>query len=420
MDAALQRAAELAHLGLLARLEPELGRAAALAARSGPFQGVPFLGKDLGGGAAGLTPAAGSNALRRRTQDADQDDALFARFRAAGLVPFGLTTVPEFGLALSSDPARNPWNPALTPGGSSGGAAGAVTAGIVAMAHATDAAGSTRVPAACCGLVGLKASRGAMPGGPFFGNHIMGIATELVVARSVRDVTTAFDLMQGFGDAPPASVGFSDPPVIGMIVSNRYGPAQTQAARDAAQALGGTVKIIAAPDILGAKAMALARIILSVSLAEWLDSYGIGAAEVSPIIAAHADEGRHVSARHLFVASRDMAQLADQTKTAFDSVDVMLSPMLSGPPPPLGHFDFGRTDVAGHLAQMEAMAPNAVLANVSGFPAIVLPFGLVDGLPIGIQMMGRPGSDRALLALAARLETSAPRFAFPYSIAGHP
>ena len=161
MEAALSRAAELAHLGLLARIEPELGRAGAVEAAPGPFQGVPFLGKDLGTGAAGMTPCAGSVALRRRTKDQEQDDALFARFRAGGLVPFGLTTVPEFGFALTSDPARNPWNPALTPGGSSGGAAGTVAAGIVAIAHATDAAGSTRVPAACCGLVGLKPSRGA-------------------------------------------------------------------------------------------------------------------------------------------------------------------------------------------------------------------------------------------------------------------
>lgn len=420
MEAALQRAAELTHLGLLARLEPELGRAGALVAAPGPFQGVPFLGKDLGTGAAGMTPRAGSAALRQRMRDNDHDDALFARFRAGGLVPFGLTTVPEFGFALTSDPARNPWNPGLTPGGSSGGAAGAVAAGIVAIAHATDAAGSTRVPAACCGLVGLKSSRGAMPGGAFFGNHLMGIASELVLARSVRDVATAFELMNGFGDAPPAPVHFSDKPLIGLAISAGCGPAQARAARDAAGALDGVVRTIEPPDALGARALALARIILSVSLSEWLDSFGIGLQDVRPIAAALASEGRLTPAKTLFVASRDMAQLAEQTRHLFDTVDIILSPVLSGPPPPLGHFDMAGTDVTAHLARMSAMAPNAALANVTGFPALVLPFGMEGGLPIGVQLMGPLGSDRALLAHGKRLQEMAPKLTYPYPIAGHP
>ena len=420
MEAALQRAAEVEYLGLLARLERDLGRAGAVLAAPGPFQGVPFLGKDLGAGAAGMTPCAGSPALRRQLVDNGQDDALFARFRAGGLVPFGLTTVPEFGFALTADPACNPWNPALTPGGSSGGAAGAVAAGIVAIAHATDAAGSTRVPAACCGLVGLKASRGAMPGGPFFGNHIMGIASELVLARSVRDVATAFGLMDGYGDAPPAPVSFGSTPVIGLILPDMCGPAQTRAASEAAETLGYPVRYLAPPDALGAKALDLVRLILSVSLGEWLDSNMIDLTEVSPMAAALATEGRNTTAKTLFVASREIVQLTDQAQKAFDSVDFVLSPVLSGAPPPLGHFDANATDVTAHMARMQAMAPHAALANVTGFPALVLPFGLENGLPVGVQLMGRLGSDRALLALGAKLEAMAPKLVFPYSIAGHP
>jgi amidase len=120
------------------------------------------------------------------------------RFRAAGLAPVGLSTVPEFGFALSSEPpggpvARNPFDEGRTPGGSSGGAAAAVAGGIVAIAHGTDAAGSIRVPAACCGLWGLKPSRGAEASGPIFANHLMGIASEGVLARSLRDVAAAFE-----------------------------------------------------------------------------------------------------------------------------------------------------------------------------------------------------------------------------------
>jgi amidase len=126
------------------------------------------------------------------------------RFRAAGLAPVGLSTVPEFGFALSSEPpggpvARNPFDEGRTPGGSSGGAAAAVAGGIVAIAHGTDAAGSIRVPAACCGLWGLKPSRGAEASGPIFANHLMGIASEGVLARSLRDVAAAFEDLRDAG-----------------------------------------------------------------------------------------------------------------------------------------------------------------------------------------------------------------------------
>ena len=156
------------------------------------------------------------------------------------------------------------------------------------------------------------------------------------------------------------------------------------------------------------------------SLSEWLDSFGIGLDDVTPIAAALASQGRTTSARTLFVASRDMAQLADQTRRLFDGVDFVLSPVLSGSPPPLGHFDMTGTDVTAHLAQMNAMAPNAALANVTGFPALVVPFGMDDGLPIGVQLLGPMGSDRALLALGNLLEEMAPKLTYPYPIAGHP
>src|SRR5262249_54589037 len=200
MEASLERADEYSGLGAIAALDRQMGLDASRAwgqtspGRGGaPFGGVPFLAKDLGNYARGLKVTAGCRALARRTEAEGADSDLFARFRGAGLLPFGLTTVPEFGLCLTSEPpggpvARNPWDPSRSLGGSSGGAAGAGTAGIVAIAHATDAAGSIRVPAACCGLVGLKPTRGATPNGPAFGNYLMGLAGELVLARTLRDV----------------------------------------------------------------------------------------------------------------------------------------------------------------------------------------------------------------------------------------
>jgi len=203
MEASLAACDAQAGLGAVVLLEAGMGRSGAGAAdacpagQRGPLHGLPFLGKDLGAAARGLAIGAGPQAVRARAVPAPEDSDLFSGFRRAGLIPFGLTATPPFGLSLDSTPeqappARNPWNPDLTPGGSSGGAAAAVAAGLVAMAHATDAAGSIRVPAACCGLVGLKPSRGATPGGPDYNNHLMGIAAEGVLARSVRDVTTAF------------------------------------------------------------------------------------------------------------------------------------------------------------------------------------------------------------------------------------
>lgn len=421
--AAAVKAAGKDDLGLVVRLAP------APEVRSGPFGGVPFLGKDLGSAAAGLGPRAGSLAVPGT--DPPTDSALFARFRTGGLVPIGLTAVPEFGLALTSEPqggppARNPWNPDLSPGGSSGGAAGAVAAGIVAIAHATDAAGSIRVPAACCGVTGLKPSRGAMPCGPDFGNHLMGLASELVVARSVRDVAAAFDLAAG-ADGPlpyPAPVALPDRPRIALCLPARVASAQTRAVERAAEALAATgcaVTRLPAPDDLGARSAAVARLVLSVSLAEWLAALGAeAAAKVSPLAAAVAAEGRATPATALFAASREMARIGAAARALFHDFDAVLMPVLSGPPPRIGHFAMQATDAAAHFAAMEALAPNACLANVAGCPALALPFGMEGDLPVGVQIMGPLGSDRALLAIGATIEADAPRLVFPHPVAGHP
>lgn len=427
MEAALAAVAGDVSLGAVVRCDPGMGRTGALNPGRGPFAGVPFLGKDLGSAAKGLATAGGSAALRRRLSDPARDSALFRRFRAGGLVPFGLTTVPEFGLALTSDPARNPFDRRLSPGGSSGGAAAAVAGGLVAMAHATDAAGSIRVPAACCGLVGLKPSRGAVPGGPDFGNHLMGLASELVLARSVRDVTTAFRLVSGRAQTPcgdPAAMAFSTPVKVALCLPDRCGSDQQAAARTAAlalEALGARVEDRPAPDAWGATAARLARMVLTASLAEWMASTGVADDGLSPVAAAIAAGGRALPATALFAASREMAQLSGTVWQMFERIDVLLSPVLSGAPPVVGAFDMTRADPAAHFAQMEATAPNAALANVAGCPALVLPFGTdAAGLPLGVQLMGPIGSDLALLALAARLAALAPPVAFPAPIAGHP
>ena len=434
MEASLAACDTQAGLGAVVFKDATLALSAADAADTGkargPFHGVPILGKDLGSAAKGLPISAGAAALRARIQPSDTDSDLFTAFKDAGLIPFGTTATPPFGLALDSapeglPPARNPWNPALTPGGSSGGAAVAVVSGIVAMAHATDAAGSIRVPAACCGLVGLKPSRGAVPGGPGFDNHLMGIASELVLARSVRDVTAAFNAVRlSAFDAP-----LPDVPSIALVLPARCDAAQIHAARATADALAKTgchVTEINAPDAaeidaLGREAHGIAKLILSVSLAEWLTALNIPDDQVPPLAAVLAAEGRAASATALFTATRRMARLADAAAKLFATADAILCPVLSSPPPPIGAFDLSHTDTAAHFAKMEAFAPNAALANVAGLPALALPFGMqADDLPVGVQLWAPHGSDPLLCHLAAKIEATAPPLIYPNPIAGLP
>lgn len=400
--------------GAVVRVEPDAGRGF----EAGPFGGVPFLGKDLGSGAAGMTPVAGSAALARRRRDKAADSDLFARFRAAGLVPFGLTTVPEFGLALTSDPAVNPWDARLSPGGSSGGAAAAVAGGIVAIAHATDAAGSIRMPAACCGLVGLKPSRGAVPMGPDQGNWLMGLASELVLARSVRDVVAAFDAVaepwagdRGFGFGRVA-----------VMIPEGCDAVQSGAVREMARlaaGLGLEVEERAFPTAMAARADVVAQRVLTASLAEWMGFLGVSGEELTPIAAAVLNDGRAMGAAELFAVSREMAVLTAEWEGWMAGVDAVVSPVLRDGVPEVRAFDMQARDVAAHFAQMGAVAPGAAMANVAGYPALVIPFA-GGGIPVGVQIAARVGCDRALLALGARLAAVAPVVAYPYAIAGHP
>lgn len=437
MQAAIDACKGAAELGIVARLEPELGLAAArgrdLARKRGeacgPLQGLPFLGKDLGGHAAGMMPAAGSAALRANSEDPATNDDLFDAFETAGLLPFGLSTVPEFGLALTSEPpgkppARNPFDRALSPGGSSGGAAAAVAAGLVALAHATDAAGSIRVPAACCGLVGLKASRQLMPGAPHFNNYLMGIAAEGVLARSVRDCEAIFDAVR-------LERPVSCPPVVRPL--QRLGLCTPRTASDATSAkmdalaraldnAGLDVIELLSPDELGAKAQRLAGLVFAVSLASWLDAVGVPNDDISPISAAMATKGRALPAPALYEASTEIARLSHQSAQLFGDLDALIMPVLADGPPQIGAFDPAQTDTDARLNQMNAIAPNAALANISGLPALAMPFGMMPAprahLPFGIQLMGPMESDKALFDLAKKIEAIAPPIRFPGPIAG--
>ena len=181
---------------------------------------------------------------------------------------------------------------------------------------------------------------------------------------------------------------------------------------------GCTVHDIPAPDDMGAEAHALARTILSVSLTEWLAALQITDDQVPPLVAALAAEGRATPATVLFAATGRMARLSDRARMMFASADAVLFPVLSSKPPPLGAFDLSQTDTSAHFARMEAFAPNAALANVAGLPALALPCGMADGLPLGVQLWGPIGADLALCRLAALIEARTPALNYPHPIAG--
>ena len=444
MEAAIA-AAEADPFGALTCIKQDLGRKQASlfdarlasdddAARQAPFAGVPFLAKDLGNAAQLLPVNAGSPAIAARTKPEQEDSLLFQRFRHAGLAPFGVTTVPEFGLALTSEPpngppARNPWNADYSPGGSSGGAAAAVSSGIVALAHATDAAGSIRVPAACCGLVGLKPSRGLTPNAPSFANHLLGMVGELVLARSVRDVRAALVSVAGHTQGPSGELTLGGVPVkplrLGLVTSaeSGVGEAQANAIQNTALTLEGLGHVVTqietdALNQLASESARIVRTILTVSLANRLETMGIRRDEVSALAVATAEEGRRLSAAELLVACTDAAKIAHGTWRLFDEVDLIVMPMLGQSAPRIGAMPLNHSNTNAHWRKMEEIAPRATLANVAGVPALSLPVGLdPDGMPLAVQLIGPIGADLLLLEIARQLEAAEP-WSHPYPIAG--
>ncbi|MBL0373670.1 amidase [Rhizobium sp. KVB221] len=445
MQASLAAAEVHASLGAIAHLDSGMGLAGAAAMdmeRLGeperfaarPFAGVPTLAKDLGGPFAGLPVTAGSRLFKREGGQADSD--LAARFRDAGFCLFGLTTSPEFGLSLSSEPAigpicRNPLDPTRTAGGSSGGSAAAVAAGIVSIAHATDAGGSIRVPAACCGLVGLKPGRGAMPAGPAFGNHLGGIASELAVCRTVRDTAEIFNALRGKARGP-----FPDPAVadvenrrlrVGVLLdTGRQYPTDADrlaAVEAAARALGPdghTIVPLEWADFEPGVA-AISRAfgdIVSVNLATLFQTLALDVANTEPLTQAFVARGQAMAATALWDSLNAGVLVSRDLWSIFDTVDCILMPMLSSAPLAIGSFPSDHQDTDLHLDRMNAFAPLAALANVSGFPALTLPFGNdAGGLPLPVQIMAPMGHEPLLLSLAARLEAEC-RWQHRFPIAG--
>jgi amidase len=398
----------------------------------GPFAGVPFLIKDVPF-AEGVPFTIGSRAVP--DIPAPHDHHLMARFRAAGLVTLGQTTVPELALSFSTEsvrygPTRNPWDPARGVGGSSGGAAAMVAAGAVPMAHANDGAGSIRVPASCCGLVGLKPSRGRTPCGPDTGEAVFGCAYEFAVTRTVRDAAHLLDAVHGpaagdkYGAPPPArpyaAELAADPDPLRVAVTTKawsgapVDPEVAAATEDTARVLEGMGHLVTgAGPAVDWDTVLRGTTLNAVAMADPLATAPRrpDPATLEAVSRRLLDEFRTSTALDVLAGLHAHNRVTRAVGTFFTEYDLLVTPTLGQLPAPHGtlRYDDPEHTVDSWLRSLFEYAPFPGVFNISGQPAISLPLGhSAAGLPIGVQLVAPYGREDLLLRVAARLEEALP------------
>jgi amidase len=397
--------------------------------------------KDLICSQAGEPLWMGNRALRAADHRAAGDSYLFERFRRAGLVAIGRSKTPEFGFTVTTEPeafgpARNPWSPAHSTGGSSGGSAAAVAARVVPLAHANDGGGSIRVPASECGLVGLKPSRGRVSLGPALGEGWSGLVAEGVVSRSVRDTALCLDVAAGGapGDpyqAPPPLRPFSealsrDPGALRVgfcpeipTAPGAVHPECRAAAHVAArllESLGHAVepshpKALEEPEIGN-----LFAVLVTTHAARQIDEVEqilgrpLGAEDLETYTAALVQQGRSVSGAALVAAQQAVHAWSRRMARFFEEgFDLLLTPTLAAPPPPLGTLSSASGTPAEVLERVRLFVAFTSPFNATGQPAISLPLHWSpEGLPIGVQLVAPMYREDLLLRVAAQLERAAP------------
>jgi amidase len=435
-----------AALGRLEVLDPRVGafttvtadaaidaaRALEAALRRGedlpPLAGVPTALKDLNL-TAGVRTTLGSVTYAEFVPPID--DAAVTLVKGSGALSLGKTTVPEFGLPCYTEPevappARTPWDPTRSAGGSSGGSAAAVAAGIVPLALGSDGGGSIRIPASVCGLVGLKPGRGRVSNAPVVAD-VTGLATNGPLARTVRDAAALLDALAvpQFGDPwpalPPPGEGsflaacerdpkglrigrYREPPLIGADVAPDC-IAAWEAASALLASLGHEVTDIEPP--VRHEALPLFTTVWSVSAS----SVPVDPArehELRPLTRYLREEGRKRSATTFLGALGQLQRLSRAAIGATAAYDAVLTPTLAQPPVPVGELR-DDDDPAGDFRAQSRFTPFTAVYNVTGQPAISLPLHWTDaGLPIGVMLVGRPGDEATLLGLSAQLEAAQP------------
>lgn len=416
-------------------------------AANGPLAGVPFLLKDLSASLAGAPERMGSRALAGYV--ATENAWIVDRYLAAGLVPFGKTNTPEWGNHCTTEPLLfgktvNPWSPQVTPGGSSGGSAAAVAAGVVPAASGGDGTGSIRVPASCCGLVGLKPRRARTSFAPAAGHVLEGLVNEHALTRTVRDSAALLDAITGSSPGDPYLAPLPAEPFLTVI--ERVPAAQrillaTASPFPGVDLTGGAVAHTASvtdPQVVGAvEAVGRALEELGHGVEPGAPSFDARAvADAIAVLHAVSNQGLHdlaaevlgrapgpgdlepsawMMAREGFITTGQryagaIEQIHAQTRAfaaAMTGFDVLLVPTLLTPPPPYGLLNQARESVRAFFDVEFATTGWTTMANVTGWAAISLPLGQTDeGLPIGVQLMA-PG-EAVLLQLAAQLEQTMP------------
>lgn len=389
---------------------------------AGALAGVPYLLKDSLE-YPGFPVHAGSRA--RTDAPATRAWPFVKRFDEEGLIPVGMSSMCEFGVMPTTEPLRygpvhNPWDLARTTGGSSGGAAAAVAAGLVPLAHASDAGGSIRVPASCCGVVGLKPGRGAnvRARAPDLGDDLL--CADSLVSRSVRDVAWAFGVARGTTTRAPMAGPSSRRLRIALNLTTLEG-AQPEA--DVAEALNETVELCArlghhvevtTLPIDGARVAASFRVMWSCMGTEVLETYGgrypdtpIGDL-LEPFTIALGESGRRFDGTDLERVYRCMTETDDLLVDFYRRHDVVLSPVMRERPPLLGRMA-PTQPFEPLMADMSQYLGYTTLHNLTGVPAISLPlFAASDGVPIGSMFAAGRGQEEMLLALAFELEQAQP------------
>ena len=444
VDAAIQRIeCNNTELGAVTIPLFDEARATADAAPHGPFRGVPILIKDIGATVAGVLQTAGMLPLKQANIRAPVDSYLVAALRRAGFVVVGKTNTSELGIVPAAEPpawppTRNPYDRTRSSGGSSGGSACAVATGMVPIAHANDGGGSIRIPASCCGLFGLKPSRGRISFAPHLGDVNGGLVNELVVSRSVRDSAAVLDILAHMQPGDP----YCAPPQLTPYLAELAippGKLKIGFATRHPSAAGGFVD--SHPDCIAAvehTAKLLAslghhvepREIPAMHDPEWLPRFlslwvvGVATAireasqaigrpiephEVEPLTWALSELGGLISGTAYVEAWRWVQGASRRIAEYFVDYDLWLTPTVTTPPVPLGTFKSTPDDVLGAIFRAGDFAPFTAVFNATGQPACSIPlYRNADGLPIGIQLAAAYGREDLLLRVAAQLEAAQP------------
>jgi amidase len=417
----------------------ETRRALAALDRRAPLAGVPFLVKDIGMAMAGIPQQMGSRFVTGFVPPADSE--LARRFKASGVVTIGRSNTPEFGCNLSTEPVlfgptRNPWKPDRSPAGSSGGAAAAVAAGIVPIAHANDGGGSIRAPASACGLVGLKPSRGRLPVAPDGQGMVFGLGQEFIVSRSVRDSAATLEALstppdRGARDQVPIAAeayaaALARPPQrlrIAMTQTTSAFPAAhpdclaaVQSAAALCEELGHTIEE-AEPTVDVAEGIRLWMHFSSafgawmIGLLEQMLGRKAERALFERSVFGLFETGRRMSLPAFIGGFERMNVVTRALSAFFDRYDVWLTPTMLQPPPALGVLNADDPELPSEevILRWGGWAGFLPLYNVSGFPGITLPLHVAaEGLPIGVHFGAALGEEGTLLRLAAELEAARP------------